>query len=196
MCVDLSIFHKIDNFSHHDTHHPTTRPAQPNTRTTKPNPTTQHLTQPPTQHPNTRPNTLVFLGAFPSRGWGWSCLLGLWLLAIPRKKKKKTCHAATEPRLGMLDMQYHLRTQPGRVRCSTCRPGELRGCRREHGSHWGRRDTVPLKVQGQLKGVDQEVCLQLICKTGQRPENQITTLGLVPRQSEIGRTSGGAFQRS
>ena len=30
-------------------------------------------------------------------------------------------HAATEPLLGMLDVQYHLRTQPGRVRCSTCR---------------------------------------------------------------------------
>ena len=58
---------------------------------------------------------------------------------------------------------------------------ELRGCRREHGSQW-RRDTVPLKVQGQLEGVDQEACLQLIYETGQRPENQITTLGLVPRQ--------------
>ena len=81
----------------------------------------------------------------------------------------------------MLDVQYHLRTQPGRVRCSTCRPGELRGCRREHGSHWGRRNTVPLNVQGQLKDVDQEVHLQLIYESGQRPENQITTLGLVPR---------------
>ena len=30
---------------------------------------------------------------------------------------------AAEPLLGMLDVQYHLRTQPGRVRCSTCRPG-------------------------------------------------------------------------
>ena len=59
---------------------------------------------------------------------------------------------------------------------------ELRGCRRELGSHWGRRDTVPQKVQGQLKGVDQEACLQLIYETGQRLENQITTLGLVPRQ--------------
>ena len=91
-------------------------------------------------------------------------------------------HAATEPPLKMLDVQYNLRTQPGRVRCSTCGPGELRGCRREHGSHWGRRDTVPLNVQGQLKDVDQEVCLQLIYESGQRPENQITTLGLVPRQ--------------
>ena len=91
-------------------------------------------------------------------------------------------HAAAEPLLGTLDVQYNLRTQSGRVRCSTCRLGELRGCRREHGSHWGRRDTVPLKVQGQLKGVDQEVCLQLIYETGQRPENQITALGLVSRQ--------------
>ena len=91
-------------------------------------------------------------------------------------------HAAAESLLGMLDVQYNLRTQPGRVRCSTCRPGELRGCRREHGSHWGRRDSVPLNVHGQLKAVDQEVCLLLISETGQRPENQITTLGLVPRQ--------------
>ena len=82
----------------------------------------------------------------------------------------------------MLDVQYHLRTQPGRVRCSTCRPGELRGCRREHGSHWGRRDTVPLNVQEHLKGVDQEVYLLLIYETGQRPENQITTVGLVSLQ--------------
>ena len=44
--------------------------------------------------------------------------------------------------------------------------GELRGCRREHGSHWGRRDTVPLNVQGQLEGVDQEACLQLIYEIG------------------------------
>ena len=54
-------------------------------------------------------------------------------------------HAAAEPPLGMLDVQYNLRTQPGRVRCSTCGLGELRRCRREHGSHWGRRDTVPRK---------------------------------------------------
>ena len=89
--------------------------------------------------------------------------------------------AAADPLLGMLDVQYNLRTQSGRVRCSTCRPGELRGCRREHGSHWGRRDTVLLNVQGQLKDVDQEVYLQLTYEFGQRPENQITTLGIVPR---------------
>ena len=41
---------------------------------------------------------------------------------------------------------------------------------------------MPPKVQGQLKGVDQEACLQLINETGQRPESHITTLGLVPRQ--------------
>ena len=91
-------------------------------------------------------------------------------------------HAAAEPLLGMLDVQYNLGTQPGRVRCSTCGPGELGGCRREHGSHWGRRDTVPPKVQEQLTGVDQEACLQLIYDTGQRPESPITTLGLVSRQ--------------
>ena len=61
-------------------------------------------------------------------------------------------------------------------------PRELRGCRREHGFHWERRDTVPRKVQGQLEGVDQEVCLQLIYESGQRPEDQITALGLVSRQ--------------
>ena len=42
---------------------------------------------------------------------------------------------------------------------------------------------MPLKVQAQLNGVDQEVCLQLIYKTGQRPENQISTLGLVRRKT-------------
>ena len=64
---------------------------------------------------------------------------------------------------------------------------ELRGCRREHGSHWRRRDTVPLKVQGQLKGVDQEVYLQLIYESGQRPENQVPALGLVSRHKvELG----------
>ena len=41
---------------------------------------------------------------------------------------------------------------------------------------------MPLNVQGQLKDVDQKACLQLIYESGQRPENQITTLGLVPRQ--------------
>ena len=45
-----------------------------------------------------------------------------------------------------------------------------------------RRDAVLVKVQGQLKGVDQEACLQLIYESGQRPKNQITTLGLVSRQ--------------
>ena len=60
--------------------------------------------------------------------------------------------ATPQPLLGMLDVQYHLRTQNGQVRCSTCGPGELRGCRREHGSHWGRRDTVSLKVQRPAEG--------------------------------------------
>ena len=40
----------------------------------------------------------------------------------------------------------------------------------------------PLKVEGQLKGVDQEACLQLIYESGQRLENQVTALGLVSRQ--------------
>ena len=115
----------------------------------------------------------------------------------PTRQHDDAGHAAAEPLLGMLDVQYNLRTQSGRVRCSTCGPEELRGCRRERGSHWGRRDTVLPKVQGQLKSVDPEVCLQLIDASGQPPENQMTTLGLVPRQkSGIGRTSDGVFQHS
>ena len=47
---------------------------------------------------------------------------------------------------------------------------------------WERRDIVPPKLQGQLKGVDQEACLQLIYESGQRLENQITALALVSRQ--------------
>ena len=86
-------------------------------------------------------------------------------------------------------------TWPGRVRCSTCRPGELRGCRREHGSYWGRRDTVPLNVQGQLKGVDQEVRLLLIYETGQRPENQITTLVHTVRAPREKRREGRGEER-
>ena len=53
---------------------------------------------------------------------------------------------------------------------------------------------MSLKVQGQLKGVDWEVCLQLTNETGQRPENQITTLGLVPRRRvESGEQVTGSF---
>ena len=93
-------------------------------------------------------------------------------------------NATAEPPLEMLDVWYHLRTQPGRVRCSTCRPGELRGCRREHGSI-GVDET--LGRAGRLKGVDQEVHLPLIHETGQRLENQSTNLGFVSRQKvELG----------
>ena len=70
----------------------------------------------------------------------------------------------------MLDIHYKLRTQPGRMRCSNCGPGELRWCRREHGS---------LKVLWQLKGGNHGISLHLIYETGQRPQSQITTLGLV-----------------
>ena len=101
---------------------------------------------------------------------------------LDKGRHDDTGRAVAESSLGMLDEQYDLRTQPGRVRCSTCRPGELRGCRHEHGFHWGRRDTEPLKVQGQLKGVDQEACLQLISESGQRPESQVAALGLMSRQ--------------
>ena len=103
------------------------------------------------------------------------------LLSTRTREHDDAGHSTAESLLVMLDVQYNIRTQPGRVRRSTCRPGELRGCRREHGSHWGRRDTVPRKVQGQLKCVE-EACLQLIKETGQRPERQIATLGLEPRQ--------------
>ena len=41
---------------------------------------------------------------------------------------------------------------------------------------------MPLDVPGQLKDVDQKVYLQLIYESGQRPENQVTALGLVPKQ--------------
>ena len=43
-------------------------------------------------------------------------------------------------------------------------------------------DETLLNVQEQLKDVDQEVYFQLIYEIGQRPENQITTLGLASRQ--------------
>ena len=46
----------------------------------------------------------------------------------------------------------------------------------------GGRDTAPLKVQEQLKCVDQEACLQLDCETGHRLQGQSTILGLVPRK--------------
>ena len=104
------------------------------------------------------------------------------LLATRTREHDNAGHATAEPTLGMLDVQYNLRSQPGRVRCSTGGPWGLRGCRREHDSHQGRRDTVPPKVQEQLKGLDQDVCLQLIYKTGQRPESQITNFWLVPKQ--------------
>ena len=43
---------------------------------------------------------------------------------------------ATAESLRMLDVHYDIRAQPGRVRRSPGGPGEIRGCRREHGSHW------------------------------------------------------------
>ena len=57
------------------------------------------------------------------------------LLSAQTREHDDAGHAAAEPLPGMFDVQYNLRTQPGRVRCSTCRPGELRGCRCKHGSH-------------------------------------------------------------
>ena len=119
------------------------------------------------------------------------------LLSTQTRERDDVGHATVGPLLGMLDMQYKLRTQPGRMRCSTCGLGKLRGCRREHGSQWGRRDAVPLQVQGQLKGVGKEIRLHLTCETGQRLESQITTLGLMPRQKvESGKSSEGLIKRS
>ena len=82
-------------------------------------------------------------------------------LSTRTRKHGGAGHATAESLLGKLDVHNNFGTQPGRVRRSLG-PGELRGCRRDHGSHWGGRDPVPLKVQGQLKYVDQEACLQLV----------------------------------
>ena len=57
------------------------------------------------------------------------------LLSTRTREHDDAGHAAAEPLLGMLDVQYHLRTQPGRVRYLTCGSGELRRCRRELDSH-------------------------------------------------------------
>ena len=54
-------------------------------------------------------------------------------------------HASAKSLLGMLDVQCDIRAQPGRVHRSPCGPGEIRGRRREHGSHWRGRDPVPLR---------------------------------------------------
>ena len=95
--------------------------------------------------------------------------------------------ATAESPLGMLDVQYKIRAQPGRVRRAPGGPGELRGCGREHCSYRGERDPVPTNAQGQLKCVDQKSYLQVTCKTGQRPEGQMATLELLPRhRAELG----------
>ena len=44
---------------------------------------------------------------------------------------------------------------------------------------WERRDTVPLKVQGQLKGLDQEACLLLIYESGRIRENKSQSLSIL-----------------
>ena len=115
------------------------------------------------------------------------------LLSTRTREHDDAGHATAESPLGMLDVQHNIRAH----RCAPSGPGEFRGCGREHGSHWGGRDPVPPEAQGQLKCVDQKTCLQLIYETGQRPENQITALGLVSRQKDgIERTSYGVFLRS
>ena len=48
-------------------------------------------------------------------------------LLSPRTREHDDAgHAAAEPPLGMLDVQYNFRTKPGRVRCSTCGRGASR----------------------------------------------------------------------
>ena len=95
--------------------------------------------------------------------------------------------ATAESPLGMLDVQYKNRAQPGRVRRAPGGPGELRGCGREHCSHRGERDPVPTNAQGQLKCVDQKSSLQMTYKTGQRLDGQTATVVLLPRQrAELG----------
>ena len=54
-------------------------------------------------------------------------------------------HAAAEPPLGMLGVQYNLRTQPGRVRCLTC--GGLSGTYSgKKGENWNPKYIVEFKV--------------------------------------------------
>ena len=101
----------------------------------------------------------------------------------PRTREHDAGHAAAEPLLGMLDVKYNLRTQPGRVRCSTCRLEWSFEGANANMVFIGVDEAVYLMVKGQLKDVDQETCLQLIYEIGQRPENQITTIGLASRQT-------------
>ena len=104
------------------------------------------------------------------------------LLSARTREHDNAGHAAAEPLLGMLDVQYNLRTQPGRCDVRLVDRENFEGADANMVTIGGRRDTVPLNAQGQLKDVDQEVYLQLIYEIGQRPENQITTLGLASRQ--------------
>ena len=60
------------------------------------------------------------------------------LLSTWTREHDDAGHTAAESLLGMHDVQYNFRTQHGRVRCSTGRLGELRGCRRENGPDWKR----------------------------------------------------------
>ena len=93
-------------------------------------------------------------------------------------------HAAAESRRGIQD---DFRAQSGRVRRAPGGPGELRGCGREHGSHWGGRISVPLNAHGLLNNVGQKVYVQMTYKTRHRPEGKIAALGLFPRQrTEVG----------
>ena len=95
----------------------------------------------------------------------------------------------------MLNVYNTIGTQPGRVRCPLDGSGELRGCRREHGSHFGARDPMSQNAQEQLKCVDQKIYLQMTYKTGQRRED-CNPWTRAETQGGIERTSDGVFLRS
>ena len=62
------------------------------------------------------------------------------LLSRHTREHDDAGHATAESLLGVLGVQYNIRTQSGRVRRAPSGLGELRGCGCEHGSHWGGRD--------------------------------------------------------
>ena len=108
------------------------------------------------------------------------------LLSTRTRQHDDAGHATAESLLGVLDMQYDIKTQCGRVRRSPSGPGgTLRRTRLRASESVG---AAEMRGPGDF---------QLIDETGQRPERQIATLGLVPRQKGgIERTSDGVFLRS
>ena len=105
------------------------------------------------------------------------------ILSTRTREHDDAGHATAESFLGMLDVHCKIRAQLGRVRRALSGPEELRGCRREHGCHWGGRDPMPLNVQGQLKYEDQVACLHFFIFNWMGPECQPTKS--VPRQIRL-----------